>query len=507
MARKSINDRTGEKRLSNSGLEMTIIAYRNSKDIDIQFQDGQIVHHKQYGTFSRGEIAHPDDKPKDRTGETNINNQKLNMTLIAYRNTKDIDVKFDDGSIAKHKEYIAFKLGNIAHPKPIGTEIIIDGKPFIIRNAQAIDHTGEKNTNSDGLEMEIVNYRSTRSLDVRFADGTIVKNRTYNSFKNGQIEHPNKKQERSPESRIGKTKINNQGLRMTVCAYRSSTDMDVIFDDKSIATNKTWHNFQKGVITHPKPIGSKINIDGKTVIIKNAQTIDRTGEKITNKDGLEMTIVAYRSRNDIAVKFPDGSISDHKSYGAFKEGKIAHPDKRKDKTPESRIGQTNMSNQGLLMTICGYKNNRDVDIKFPDGTIKRHCAYGEFKKGCIEHPKTGRNVTAKNRKNETKTNKQGLCMTITKYTNAKDVTVRFQDGTVIEHTTYAQFTKGTLRHPTLTSRTHGTLYNTQIFGIAHKDPNGNTCYYSHCPICQAHAIWTFETIKKHECNIKLAETG
>ena len=33
---------------------MTIIAYRNSNDIDIQFEDGTIVQHRDYRSFSEG---------------------------------------------------------------------------------------------------------------------------------------------------------------------------------------------------------------------------------------------------------------------------------------------------------------------------------------------------------------------------------------------------------------------------------------------------------------------
>lgn len=38
--------------------------------------------------------------------------------------------------------------------------------------------------------------------------------------------------------------------------------------------------------------------------------------------------------------------------------------------------------------------------------------------------------------------KCGLVCFITKYTNAKDINISFQDGTIIEHTTYERFKKG-----------------------------------------------------------------
>lgn len=49
----------------------------------------------------------------DRIGEEKINNQGLKMIIIAYRNGKDIDVKFEDGYIAEHKDYKQFLKGGI----------------------------------------------------------------------------------------------------------------------------------------------------------------------------------------------------------------------------------------------------------------------------------------------------------------------------------------------------------------------------------------------------------
>lgn len=40
----------------------------------------------------------------------------MNMTCIKYREYKDIDVKFEDGVIVKHKSWFDFQNGFIAHP-------------------------------------------------------------------------------------------------------------------------------------------------------------------------------------------------------------------------------------------------------------------------------------------------------------------------------------------------------------------------------------------------------
>ena len=47
----------GETRLMNCGMNATCIAYRGSKDIDVQFEDGTIVEHREKRSFINGEIA------------------------------------------------------------------------------------------------------------------------------------------------------------------------------------------------------------------------------------------------------------------------------------------------------------------------------------------------------------------------------------------------------------------------------------------------------------------
>ena len=52
-------DRTGEVNYNNQGEKMTIIAYRKAIDIDIQFEDGSVAYNKCYGNFKKGLIKHP----------------------------------------------------------------------------------------------------------------------------------------------------------------------------------------------------------------------------------------------------------------------------------------------------------------------------------------------------------------------------------------------------------------------------------------------------------------
>lgn len=55
-------NRVGETNIATNGQKMTIIAYHNASNIDIQFEDGTIVYHKEYKRFKKGQIANPNFK-------------------------------------------------------------------------------------------------------------------------------------------------------------------------------------------------------------------------------------------------------------------------------------------------------------------------------------------------------------------------------------------------------------------------------------------------------------
>ena len=53
------DERLNETRINNNGERMTIVRYGGALDIDVQFDDGTILEHRQYGHFKKGEIKNP----------------------------------------------------------------------------------------------------------------------------------------------------------------------------------------------------------------------------------------------------------------------------------------------------------------------------------------------------------------------------------------------------------------------------------------------------------------
>ena len=165
-------DRLGETRMMNCGMEATIIRYGSAKDIDVRFKDGAIAIHRTYNQFKKGEIANPNTKvsAEARLGETRMMNCDMEATIIRYENSKDIDVRFEDGTIAKCKMYGEFKRGKIANP---------NFNPRL----------GETRGMNCGMEATIIRYENNKDIDIRFEDGTVVEDRNYAQFKRGEIAH------------------------------------------------------------------------------------------------------------------------------------------------------------------------------------------------------------------------------------------------------------------------------------------------------------------------------
>ena len=402
-------DRLGETRMMNCGMEATIIRYGSAMNIDVCFEDEKVVEHRTYDQFKKGIIVNPNIKAS-RLGETRMMNCGMETTIIRYRNAGDIDVRFEDGFVIKHKQYRAFKRGKIANPN------------FNSR-------LGKTRVMKCGMEATIIRYGNARDIDVRFKDGAVVEHKIYGDFKNGYIAHPNTK------DRLGETRMMNCGMEATIIQYENAGDIDIRFEDGTVTKHKTYYTFKKGQIANP-------NI--------KASTEDRLGETRMMNCGMEATIIRYGGYNDIDVHFEDGAVVEHRQYRDFKKGGIAYP----SATAEDRLGETRMMNCGMKAAIIRYGSAVDIDVRFEDGKVVVHKKYDHFKRGNIANPNT--KVSAKDRLGETRMMYCSMEATIIRYNTGKDIDVRFEDGTVVEHRRYDQFKKGEITNPDFNPRLNET---------------------------------------------------
>ena len=342
-------NRLGETRMMNCGMEATIIRYGKYSDIDVRFEDGVIVEHKRYRAFENGNIANPNFNP--RLGETKMMNCGMEATIIRYGGSADIDVRFEDGIVVEHREYREFEKGGIINPNIKATA------------ENRLDETCMMNC---GMKATIIRYNGVRDIDVRFEDGTVAEHKAYGPFKRGEIANPNIKT--SAENCLGETRMMNCGMEATIIRYGGYKDIDVRFEDGTVVEHKGYSAFKRGEIANP-----------------NVKTFaNRLDETRMMNCGMEATIIRYSRRDDIDVRFEDGTVIEHRQYIQFERGNIANPNFKA--SAENCLGETRMMNCGMEATIIRYNTGKDIDVRFEDETVVEHRGYGNFKTGGITHP-------------------------------------------------------------------------------------------------------------------------
>lgn len=123
------------------------------------------------------------------------------------------------------------------------------------------------------------------------------------------------------------------------------------------------------------------------------------------------------------------------------------PDKYSSKK-EERLRLKKQMNCGDYATITRYKNTDDISVTFDDGTVVEHRRYREFESGGIANPNNNKWANQRDsRLKETAFSKRGELMTIIDYVSSADITVQFKDGCIVEHRQYDAFKKGNIKNP------------------------------------------------------------
>ena len=233
---KPVPNHVGETCIAKNGLLMEIIAYRTYSDIDVKFETGEVRTGVGYKEFKNGNVAL---KPKhvdnsSRIGESVVAKNGLKATIVGYRNSRSIDVEFEDGVVVTNKSYSDFKNGYIAHP----TTSIVNS----FRNKRI----GETRIANNGLKMTIIEYKGVNAVTVQFETGEVREGVTYKAFKAGHVNIVNSRIDKT--ERIGESKIANNGLKMTIIDYASSLDVTVEFETGEIKKGVRYGAFIDGTV-------------------------------------------------------------------------------------------------------------------------------------------------------------------------------------------------------------------------------------------------------------------
>ena len=107
-----------------------------------------------------------------KEGYSSLSNDGEKMVIINYRNSRDIDIQFEDGAMACNREYKEFKLGTVTHPLKYKKRI------------------GETYTSYQGYIYEIIEYFSSKNCTVILDNKIVVENLTYQEILDGKVTNP-----------------------------------------------------------------------------------------------------------------------------------------------------------------------------------------------------------------------------------------------------------------------------------------------------------------------------
>lgn len=230
--------------------------------------------------------------------------------------------------------------------------------------------------------------------------------------------------------------------------------------------------------------------------------IDRTGEKKIMRCGLEATIIAYRGRYDIDIRFEDSTIRKNVLYKDFVIGNIGiNPKTRKQGKllGKNHLGESKLNKYGDRMTIVEYHSYSRLVVRFDNGD-EVVSTYQNFEKGSIvnptykkEHPYffIGQTSVVKNGDKYRANN--GLIMSILNYKNATDVDVLFETGYRKEHIPILSIRTGQVGHPFPFEVGNFTV--TKPAYTFHNEGN----FYCKCKKCELSDIMSIKEMKKHKC--------
>lgn len=407
------------------GSATRIIAYRCSTDIDVLFENGEILEHTTYPKFRNGTVQQPSRQRRDppsfnRTGETKNMPDGKWFQITAYRNDYDMDVTTETGAVLLHVRYEDFKKGFPAKKRA--------GRHYK-------DRTGERRTMISGESAVVTATREHGRVDIRFDNGSVRNNVLYNNFYRG-ILTPSPHKKNRYEDRIGEERMTPEGARAVCTDYRTAADIRVECEDGRI-----WEHTNYYYYTHRIAPFTNSGVPAETR--PRTPKEEHIGERMTSRSGKEMEIVRYINVFHVVVRFLEDNVETTTDYQAFRSGLVRHPD---DKSFE---GKTALSKEGEVIRVLTYRDKTDMDVIFEDGTTVEHVTLSAFSRGWITRPgsKAAKRMqrTKKRRTDrvgESVITIHGEKATIIEYIDSDNMTIQFENGVRRDHVPYNRFSRG-----------------------------------------------------------------
>ena len=447
--------------------EYRIVRFHGDKKADIRhIPCGRVLEGRSIGRIFRTErMVCPfcrTDRHRSHVGESRIMNCGLMAVITRFGSSSDVDIKFEEGSIRTGITYRNFLLGTV-----------------IPKGFYQKSHVNETKIVNCGLECTIIRYESPYDMDVKFSDGSVRYNVTYDAFRAGRLQPEGFREKKAAAEVVGQWRMMNCGEKARIIERRSSNDCDVEFEDGSIRRGVRQSHFMDGELspenyyekTHlgekrtmrngiegtivscpdSSHVRVKLSNGDEAVVTYNAfrdgyvksETLEKlrkdshVGERYKQNCGIWATIIGYVNANNVKVRFDNGETRERVKYNKLKAGSVLPPYLQN----RDRVGEKHMQVCGHEAEITAYRDANDVDVKFPDGKVREHVTYYDIVRGKINPLKRGAKFREEHL-GEERVMKCGLKAKIIEVRGAKDIDVEFETGEIREHVIYANFKTG-----------------------------------------------------------------
>lgn len=219
-----------------------------------------------------------------------------------------------------------------------------------------------------------------------------------------------KRQMQFREEQLGRKSLSNDRKVIEIIEFRNYNDFDVSFTDGIIVYGCSMYQFEHHLIQYPKESSPYI---GLSTICKNGQSA---------------TIIQFHHKNDITIRFSDGTVVTHKKYSDFLKGSIKNPKYHPYIGKKNAIGDK----------IIAYKNANDISVKRADDTILEHTTMSDFQK----------NFSVQKSNELISKASDGSTIKAINYVNERNFDVLFVDsGAIVHCRSLNNFKKGLVRNP------------------------------------------------------------
>jgi len=374
-----------------SGRTAILKDFRNYFDCTVEFDDGTVLPHVNYGCFWFGNVKHPDDTwpMAPEIGET-AEVRGRNVSVVDMSSKSNVAFMFDDGKVVTGRAYSDMKRGYFGDIR-LNQKGAIENGCYV--GEEIVNKKGETATITKVYERERPNSRSARYVDIAFVkDGKkiLVEHKNYRTVLGGNVCCPTAKAQKETEEAAESVKDLPKAVRAkdgTLYRLESIVGgrLEVIIGGV-LVSRVPVQDYLGGGIKLPKGYAEKKK---------------RIGEKAVSNSGQDMKLVVWRTPTDIDV-LVDGEPATHRTYQNFKFGKITSDRYREDlerRVAEekerkanqaviarlAKLGRVSINQMGQRMALWKYSSENSVSVIFESGTVVRTTWYA-YRNGLVVDP-------------------------------------------------------------------------------------------------------------------------